>query len=97
MAACAQAWEESNTPLPGLQPVIERLLATEGITKVEVSRQTTFTGHVSQDIELWLSTEQDGDHWTVLARAEQAVQELHVYATLSKEEMKACFEKVKGN
>lgn len=97
IAAVQASWEASDAPLPGLETAIERLRLVQGVSDVKVVRQTTVPGTVSQDIELWLSTEQVGDHWAVLARAGQEVQELEVFATLTQSEMKACFEEVKGN
>jgi hypothetical protein len=87
-------WKDSSEPLPGLEEVVNGLLKVEGINDIKYGRQASLPGHVAQDVELWLSTTQVSDHWTVLARSESAVQELAVYATLSKQELAQQLNKV---
>jgi hypothetical protein len=89
-------WEEGSEPLPRLQEVVAKLLDVDGITEVKLGRQGSVPGLVTQDFELWLSTEQKGDHWVVVARSGSCVQELEVYSLLDKQELKACFDKVKA-
>lgn len=87
-------WQSVEDPLPGLQTVVHKLTAVDGITEIKYGRQASLPGHVSQDLELWLSTKQVGEHWTVLARSMSAVQELAVFSTLEQAELKACLDRV---
>ena len=64
------------------------------IDKVAPGRRASMTGHVSQDMELWVSKEQVDEHWTVIARSGPNVQELAVYGSLDRDELKSAIDTV---
>lgn len=69
--------------LPGVDAVVAALLRDDKIERIELGRQMVMSGHVSQDLELWVAKEQDQDHWNVAARSGSKVQQLAVYGTAS--------------
>jgi hypothetical protein len=68
--------------------VVEALLKFDSIERVELGRRASMPQHVTQDLELWISKELVADHWLVAARTGSQVQELSVYGSLDKAELK---------
>lgn len=67
-------WVEAEAPLSGLEEAVARLEAAEGVRGVAVGRQAAVTGHVSQELELWLGREHDGGKFDLVARSSNLVQ-----------------------
>lgn len=86
-------WREVSALLPGLEAVLAALKAEDGISSVTVEREARVKGVVSQDLELWLTKDQVGDHFSVVARAGSTLQELAVHGSLGKDELKAAIDK----
>lgn len=92
---CMQSqWEAGTEPISGVSSVIRELQKEEGITEVKIGRVSTSQGVVSQDLELWLTKEAKEGHFNVVARGGSSAQELAVYCTLSRNEMKAAIDRV---
>jgi hypothetical protein len=83
-----QSSENVTDPLTGLEGVVEALRKYDSVERVELGRRASMPQHVSQDLELWISKQQVEDHWLVAARAGSQVQELSVYGSLDKDELK---------
>ena len=73
---------------------MSELKLEEGITEVKLGRQANVKGGVSQDMELWLTKEQVDGHFNVIARAGGTIQEVIVYCSLDKDNLKRAIDRV---
>lgn len=80
--------------LPGLALICTDLRAVPGVAGVTLGRQAREQRVVSQDLELWLTTDPVEDGFNLVARAGRTVQEVHLATRLSRDEVKAVVQRV---
>jgi len=80
--------------LPGLALICADLRAVPGVAGVTLGRQAREQRVVSQDLELWLTTDPVEDGFNLVARAGRTVQEVHLATRLSRDEVKAVVQRV---
>jgi len=78
----------SGTVIAGLQALCDALLEEPGVSGVAMGRRGHNDRVVSQDLEIWLTTQVVRNGYNVVARAGTDVQEIRVETTLSRDEMK---------
>ena len=81
----APSGPRSSALLPGLGAICAALRGAEGVDAVELGRQAQEQKVVSQDLELWMTTDEVQDGYTLVARAGRLVQEVHVRSKLPRE------------
>mmetsp|Transcript_26670 Transcript_26670/g.85595 ORF Transcript_26670/g.85595 Transcript_26670/m.85595 type:complete len:125 (+) Transcript_26670:809-1183(+) len=83
--------------MPGLDEICAALRTIAGIQDVNTGRQAVEKNVVSQDLQLWITSEPVDDGYNLLARSGRIVQELRVVTTLSRDEMKKAVMKATGS
>jgi len=87
-------WTETDQPLPEVQQILDIMSVTGGIEEIKVMRVAEEPNTVTQDLELYLTKQEEGGGFTLVARCGRMLQELRVTTGMSRDDMKKAITRV---